>query len=303
VKVQTLRNDPKSSVRTFEIQKNIIYKGKASVTNGEFEYTFVVPKDINYEYGSGKISYYANDGTLDAHGYDSIIVGGSADSFPADNQGPEVKIYMNDESFIFGGVTDPNPLMLVKLSDENGINTAGNAIGHNITGILDEQDNNQLILNEFYEAALDDFTRGEVRYPLSDLEPGNHQVEVTAWDVYNNSGKGYTEFVVAASSELALEHVLNYPNPFTTQTEFWFEHNKPGQQLDVKVEIYTVSGRLVKTIRDQVIPEGFRVTGIEWNGLDDFGDEIGKGVYIYKVSVFAQDNTAASEFEKLVILR
>lgn len=301
--ITTLKNDPKSNYYTFDLQKNIIYKGKASVTQGDFAYSFIVPKDIAYNLGFGKISYYANDMETDANGFDSILIGGSATSFPPDDKGPEVSIYMNDEKFAFGGITDENPLMLVKLSDENGINTAGSAIGHDITAVIDEEDNNKIILNEFYEAGLDDYTIGEVRYPLSNLSEGRYKVKVKAWDVYNNSGEGYTEFVVAKSAKLALSHVLNYPNPFTTNTSFWFEHNRPGELLNVQVRIYTVSGKVVKTIDREILSEGYRVDDIEWDGLDDYGDKIGKGIYVYKVSVRAEDGEKADQFEKLVILQ
>lgn len=301
--VRTLENDPQSNKRNFALQKNIIYRGKASVTNGQFSFSFIVPKDINYDFGSGKLSYYAEDGFFDANGFDSIIIGGSADSFAIDEQGPEVQVFMNDEKFVFGGTTDENPVMLVKLADESGINTAGSAIGHDISAVLNEENTDKITLNEFYEAALDDYTRGEVRYPLNNMEPGTHKVRVKAWDVHNNSGEGYTEFVVAESAELALSHVLNYPNPFTTHTAFWFEHNRPGEPLLVTVQIFTVSGKVVKTIQQQVTTEGYRVDNIHWNGLDEFGDEIGKGVYVYKVTVTAPDGEQAEEYEKLVLLR
>lgn len=301
--IRTLENDPQSNKRNFTLMRNVIYRGKASVNSGIFTYTFIVPKDINYSYGMGKISYYAEDGTFDAHGFDDVVVGGSADSISLDNEGPKVKVYMNNEDFVFGGTTNENPILLVKLSDDSGINTAGSAIGHDISGILDEETTNKIALNEFYEAALDDFTRGEVRYPLSELEVGRHVIRVKAWDVHNNSGEGYTEFIVAESAELALRHVLNYPNPFTTNTAFWFEHNRPGVPLEVTVQIFTVSGKVVKTIRQQVVTEGFRVDDIRWDGRDDYGSEIGKGVYVYKLSVATPEGDKASTFEKLVLLR
>lgn len=301
--VRTLENDPQSNKRNFALQKNIIYRGKASVTGGQFEYEFIVPKDINYNFGSGKLSYYAEDGFFDANGFDSIIIGGSADSFAIDEQGPEVEVFMNDEKFVFGGTTDENPIMLVKLTDDSGINTAGSAIGHDISAVLNEENTDKITLNEFYEAELDDYTQGEVRYPLNNMEPGTHKVRVKAWDVHNNSGEGYTEFVVAESAELALSHVLNYPNPFTTNTAFWFEHNRPGEPLLVTVQIFTVSGKVVKTIQQQVTTEGFRVDDIYWDGLDEYGDEIGKGVYVYKITVTAPDGEQAEEYEKLVLLR
>ncbi|MBK7107654.1 MAG: type IX secretion system sortase PorU [Bacteroidetes bacterium] len=303
--VTTLVNDPgKSSLYTFSLQKNAIYKGKASVTNGTFEYTFIVPKDISYLFGNGKLSYYADNGFEDAAGYEqNVIIGGTADSVTTDNTGPKVSVYMNDEKFVFGGLTDENPVLYIKLIDENGINTAGNGIGHDIIALLNDETQGYS-LNDYYESELDSYQEGVVNYPLRALEAGRHSITVSAWDVYNNSGEGYTEFVVAENAKLALDHVLNYPNPFTTYTEFWFEHNRPGDILDVKVEIFTVSGKLVKTILQQVNTESYRVDGIGWDGLDNYGDLIGRGVYVYKLSVkAASDNAKAVEFQKLVILR
>lgn len=319
--IATRANDPSSSPRDFLLQKKIIFNGSATVTNGKFSFSFVVPLDINYQLGYGKISYYANDGnSIDAHGaYHDLVIGGTYPGASEDNEGPEVMVYMNTEDFASGGLTDNDPTLLVKLEDDNGINTVGNGIGHDLTSILRytvEDQENSYILNDFYEADVDNFRKGTVQYPLSSLPEGLHNIKVKAWDVYNNMGEGETDFVVASNAEMALDHVLNYPNPFTTNTEFMFEHNLPYQDLDVLVQIYTVSGKLVKSIQ-QNIPalenDGYRIRGIQWDGLDEFGDNIGRGVYVYKVTVraaglpVADDETPniqqESEYQKLVILR
>lgn len=313
-RLYTLGNGSGSFPDDFLLRKKIIFKGQASVNQGKFTFSFVVPKDINYTFGNGKLSYYAENGSdLDANGhYYGLIVGGSYPNAAVDNQGPEVLVYMNNESFARGGITDNNPNLLVKLYDENGINTVGNSIGHDLTGKLTtpQGTEEEYILNDFYESTKDDYTRGTVVYPLKNLSPGLHTIKVKAWDVYNNPGEGSTEFVVAPSADLALDHVLNYPNPFTTSTNFQFEHNYPYQALEVQVQIYTVSGKLIKTINQDVLAEsntGYRVSNIHWDGLDDFGDRIGKGVYIYKIFVQAAGTgdkaKQSSEFQKLVILK
>jgi hypothetical protein len=301
---QTLNNDG-GGVINFQLFKNILYKGKASVTNGDFTFTFIVPKDINYQYGYGRISYYADNGNYtDAHGYtDSIIIGGSADSFMADGNGPKMDIYMNDEKFVFGGTTNADPMLLLKLSDETGINTVGNGIGHDLSAILDDNTQNKVVLNEYYESELDNYQKGAVKYPYTKLKDGRHTLKVKAWDIHNNSSEDYTEFIVASNAKLALSHVYNYPNPFTTRTQFMFEHNRSCNDLNVSVQIYTVSGKLVKSIVQQVYSEGYRVNDIEWNGLDDYGDPIGKGVYVYKLNVRDTEGNSAHKFEKLVVLR
>lgn len=303
-KVKTLGTDEGSNIVTFEVLTAILYNGKASVNNGEFSFTFIVPKDIAYNYGYGKISYYANDATSDANGnYQKIVIGSYDNSVPPDNTGPDVQLYMNDENFAFGGITNENPVLLAYVSDSSGINTVGTGIGHDIVAALDNDNNKSVNINDYYESDVDSYTTGVVTYPFTSLSEGNHTLSLKVWDVHNNSSEAYTEFVVSSSAELAIDHVLNYPNPFTTSTAFYFDHNQPNNMLEVQVQIYTVSGRLIKTIDEFVITNGYRSEPIHWDGLDDFGDRIGRGVYIYKMRVRSQDGTYAEKLEKLVILR
>ena len=192
----TLGQDPNSPILDFDSQINVIYKGKSTVKNGTFKFTFVVPKDIDYDYGRGKISYYSDNGTADNYGYDTtIIVGGVDPNGISDNVGPEIKLYMNDPNFASGGVTDPNPRFIAEISDDNGINTTGNGIGHDITLIIDANTSDPIVLNNFYEADLDTYQSGKVTYPLSDLAEGNHTVAFKVWDVNNNSFTQLSESV------------------------------------------------------------------------------------------------------------
>jgi len=301
--VVTLNNDVDGIDYEFEMFKNVIYKGKASVSNGEFEFNFIIPKDINYNFGEGRISYYAVAGNADAHGHsEKFIIGGSLDGVELNTVGPDINLFLNDTTFVYGGITNESPLILAKVFDENGINTVGNGIGHDITATIDEQTDDQIVLNDFYEADLNTYQSGDVRYQLTGLSEGTHNLKVKVWDVHNNSSEAYTEFVVASSGGLALDHVLNYPNPFTTRTEFFFEHNQACEVLDVRIQVFTISGKVVKTIDRVVYSEGFRSSPIEWDGKDDFGDKIGKGVYVYRVHVQTPEGQKAEQFEKLVML-
>lgn len=302
--ISTLENDHTSSERTFYLQKSVIYKGKATVLNGDFCYEFVVPKDISYNIGVGKLSYYADNGTIDASGsFQEVYIGGTASETEEDTDGPEMEIYMNNENFAFGGMTNEDPLLIVKLTDSSGINTVGNSIGHDLSMKLDE-DPNRIALNSFYESDLNNYQSGELRYQLNDLETGRHTISVKAWDVYNNSSENNTEFVVSESANIALDHVLNYPNPFMSQTSFWFEHNRPNENLELKIRIYSISGKLVKTIDRTINTEGFLVNDIAWDGKDDFGQDIGNGVYLYSISLETEDGTSSvRKMEKLVLLK
>lgn len=303
---KTLVNDGIGSPIPFELQNSLIYKGKVEVKDGDFDFEFIVPKDISFQYGHGKISLYADDGKVDAAGaYDTVLVGGFNQNPIEDDEGPLVQLYIGDESFVRGGVTDENPELYAVISDSSGINTVGNKIGHNLKAILDNDESKSFIVNEYYEADLNSYQSGTVRYPFYQVEEGSHTLSLEVFDVHNNFTIAETDFIVANSEELALKRVLNYPNPFTTHTDFQFEHNRADHPLEVQVQIFTVSGKLVKTINQLVVSQGNRVSNqVSWNGLDDYGDKIGKGVYVYRVKVKSQlDNSVADKYEKLVILR
>lgn len=301
-RVETLNNDGVGKF-VFDLQESILFKGKASVRNGEFTFTFVVPKDVSFLEGQGRISYYAENGITDAFGaFEGFVIGGVADNIEPDDTPPVVELYMNNQDFVYGGLTSEDPDLFAIVFDSNGINTVGNGIGHDIIAVLDENTSNSIVLNEYYESALDSFQQGTIRYPFDQLSEGNHTLRLKVWDVHNNSAEAQTEFVVANNAELALEHILNYPNPFTTNTAFYFEHNQPGQNLNVRIQVFTVSGKLVKIIDGSFLSNGFRVGPIQWDGRDDYGDKIGKGVYVYKLQVTAPSGDSVDEFEKLVIL-
>jgi len=290
----------------FQTLGETIFRGNATVTNGLFEFEFVVPRDITIPVGNGRISFYAKTeqpNLQDQSGYDTTIkIGGINANAPEDNIGPTVRLHMNDESFISGGITDENPIFLAFLQDENGINTAS-GIGHDIVAILDGNENTPIILNDYYETELDNYQRGKVRFPFFDLAPGLHTITFRAWDVYNNPISAEIQFIVVGDDTLSLTNVLNYPNPFVSYTQFWFSHNHPFEPLDVQVQIFTITGKVIKTINQVVNTEGFLSREISWDGKDDFGDRIGKGVYIYKLTVKSSlTNKKSEKIEKLVIL-
>ena len=301
----TLDNDGFGVTMPFDTQDSKLFRGNSTVENGVFKFDFIVPKDIKIAYGKGKLSFYAENGDIDKAGYNAeIVVGGINENAPEDTMGPEIKLYMNDESFIDGGNTNMSPNLIVQLADVSGINTSITAVDHDIIAVLDGDATNPIILNNFYQTALNDFTKGTVNYKLRELAVGPHTIKIKAWDTYNNSSETTLNFEVVSDGLLQLENVLNYPNPFVNYTEFWFNHNKPNESLEVQVQVFTVSGKLVKTIYQNVISTGNLSRSISWDGLDDFGNKIGKGVYVYKLRVTATNsNLVAEKYEKLVILQ
>ncbi len=309
--VTCLLNDAASSVSSaslipfqFKLQKNILYRGKSEVKNGDFSFTFIVPKDISFAAGIGRISYYATNGILDAAGsYSRIIVGGaSSQNVVIDNDGPQINLYLNDKNFVNGGTTNEKPILYANLTDSSGINTVGTGIGHDISVVLDQNTSKPIVLNDFYEANLNSYQSGKVRYPFDELSEGNHRITFKVWDIQNNSNIIYSDFVVANSGEMALNRILNYPNPFSNHTKFFFEYNQACNPLKVTVQIFTITGKIVKTLQRIVSCEGFRPEGIDWDGKDEFGDKLARGVYVYKLAILTYDSKKAEKIEKLVIL-
>lgn len=301
--LRTLGNE--SDPRDVNVQRDVVYDGKATVKGGVFRVDFVVPKDINYSYGFGKINFYAADSmrNVDAQGSNArITIGGASTTVLNDTIPPDIQLAMDTEQFVFGGLTKPDTKLLARLSDDNGINTAGTGIGHELTATLDNDASKVTILNEYYTADVDKYTSGRVSYLFKALTVGPHVLRVKAWDTFNNSAEKEVEFIVARDEKLALDHILNYPNPFAGHTTFHFDHNRNGEELDVQVQIFTVSGKLVRTLTANVLQSPSHVGSISWNGRDEYNDQLARGVYVYRLSVRTSDGSRASKFEKLVLL-
>ena len=182
-----------------------MFRGQSTVSDGSFEFNFVVPKDVGMQVDYGKFSFYAkeNNNLTDKNGYDlSVLIGGINENAEEDNIGPEIDLFMNDESFISGGITNENPNLIVKLFDENGINTSS-GVGHDIIATLDNDDANSFRLNEYYQANIDDYKNGTINYPLDNLSPGIHNLRLKAWDVYNNSSETEIDFLVFDQDQLS----------------------------------------------------------------------------------------------------
>jgi hypothetical protein len=302
--VTTLGNDAGSLPVAYPDQSSVLFRGKVTAAAGKFSVRFRLPKDINFQYGAGKLSLYAEDGTRDGAGYlKNIIIGGIAQGGMADNTGPEISAFLNDERFVNGSITNEAPLLLLKLQDSSGINTSSGGIDHNIVATLDNNNDQYFVLNNFYETEVDSYQKGMVRFQLPALSPGPHTLKIKAWDVVNNSSETTLNFIVANNEKLQLAHVLNYPNPFTTKTNFWFEHNQPGLDLHCRVEIFTLSGKQIKTLHQTINTPGTRSIELSWDGRDEWGEKVGRGIYIYRLAVKTANGKNASQWGKMALLQ
>lgn len=305
--VETLQNDTGSPKRTFGVQNNILFKGISKVEKGMFSVEFTLPKDINYEFGKGKISYYYdNKDNLDGAGYyNKIVIGGSSENTVDDQNGPEISLFINHTGFLPGDVTGNKPILLAYITDESGINVSGNSIGHDIKAVLDDDPNHAYILNDFWKPELNNFKAGWVNSPLGLLEEGNHTIYVEAWDLLNNRGSATLDFIVATSEEQAIKNLFNFPNPVTDATRFYFEHTLPDATLELEVNIFDLNGKHVKTVRANSYTDGFKSEDTVWDGMDSTGQGIPVGVYIYSVKVYSRilNKTVESDFSRLVLIK
>lgn len=291
----------------YSSQNNALFRGKVSVIEGSFTINFVVPKDIDYSFGEGKWSFYAQpeNGLQDAAGaFQDFIIGGTNEGAILDNTPPEISLFMNDESFQNGGMTDRDPVLLIKLSDENGINTSRSGVGHETTAILNDSLETLEILNAFYIADLDTYQSGSIRFPYNDLPIGRHIITVKAWDTFNNSSEKELEFVVAESASIALEQVFNYPNPMFEATNFQFLHDEVGEDLIVQILIYDQRGTLRQDLSFEVNNSDIQVNNLTWDGRDSSGNRIGEGIYIYKMIVTSpKNNKQGIQSSRLVVIK
>ncbi len=303
-KIRTLANDGGQTLE-FNLRNSIIFNGNTMAENGRFKFTFLVPRDINYSFGTGKISYYAYDSKDDMNGnFNNIIVGGFSASAIIDTSGPVIRLFLNDTLFRNGGITDNSPRLLALINDEGGINTSGSGIGHDLTAYMDKDSNHSFVLNNYYTNDFDNYSSGRILYTLSELSKGSHTITVKAWDNFNNSSEQSIQFFVETGDKFILKNLINFPNPFFTETHITGEHNRPDSFLDVTISIYSLNGRLIKVIKTKVPSTGYSLPPVSWDGNDDGGRRVGKGVYPYTVSVTVADvkSETAMASGRLIIL-
>lgn len=290
----------------YSVQNDILFSGRSSVKDGHFSSDFIVPKDINHSTTNGRILLYAQSDGTDAGGaYAKVKFQGINPDAANDNKGPQMDVYLNDERFVNGNLVSDSPKLIVKLSDDSGINTTGTGVGHEILAMLNTKPEKTIVLNDFYTSKLNDFTSGRVEYPLNNLPEGHYKLKVRAWDVHNNPSEKEISFEVADSKKLMIKNIYNYPNPMNNFTKFIFEHNQPGNMLDVSIRIFTLSGRPVTKLKKTIISSN-SYASVEWDGRDRDHDRLANGTYIYVVHVkahTAEGTQTEQKIEKLVILQ
>jgi len=286
-----------------EMPGGLLFNGKVSVTNGKFKTSFVVPKDISYENNYGKMLFYFYNSTQDGLvSFSKLKFSGSDTTTVNDGKGPTIDIYFDDASIKNAYLVNSNSSLIVKLKDSTGINSAGTGIGHKLEGILNKDVNNPIDFTNYFTGDADAGGKsGQITYKFNDLSSGDYNLKVKAWDVFNNYSEAETDFKIVSGTDLEIRDVYNYPNPFQSSTTFTFQQNF-ATPLNVKIKIYTISGRLIKEIERNNIDEKF--VKVDWNGRDQDGNQIANGTYLYKIIVKTVDGVYNKNVTgKLAIIR
>ena len=285
---KTLANAGTSRVTTVAMQENILFKGKVTVTKGNFTVDFLLPKEVSLQKNL-KIQMTAYNELSDAMGvYDSLIAIDAGGVLMNDNQGPDVKIFLNDSNFVAGGWAAARSNLILHLTDSGGIQTSGNALGHDLVLVIDNDYKNTVVLNNYFVADVDSYQKGKLNFALPFLAEGKHTIMVKVWDLLGNSSTKILDFEVPASDIVNVKNLYNYPNPFSNYTQFSFELNKLGSPVEISLSIYNSMGNLLFTKPLSGSYKANRVVA-NWDGTGIGSAQIQAGVYYYRLTI--QDGT------------
>jgi hypothetical protein len=303
---KTLANDASSNATNFAYFDKLLFKGNSTVTDGEFDIRFKLPRNIAYQYGQAKLSFYAVDTVTfkDAGGYfNQLIVGGTDESVSIDNIGPEIKLYADNPDFKNGDYLTPDPIIHIKIEDPQGVNFLGNSIGRDIVITHESENLNKYIVNHLFQPDFDNFAGGKIVFPLSNLADGKHRISVKAWDLHNNSSENEIWFEINPKDELKIWNLRNAPNPFNNSTQIRFEHNKPGETLDVTIDIFNQVGAMIGSLKNQMITFGSQSIPIELSLKDVATSAILPGFYVYRLSVSDDYGNKIQLIQKMIVIR
>ncbi len=291
-----------SSPYTYSLRSNALFRGEATVTQGEFSFSFIVPKNISYQNLKGKISLYAWDkeSNQDAGGASrDFVIGGTNTKPGADDTPPGIKAYLNDSTFINGDVVGNSPLLIARLEDESGITTTSAGVVQGVTLTFEGEVIN---LNDFYISDKNSYKKGTIVYPLQDLESGKYTATLKVWDVYNNASEATIEFEVTNEPTLFVYNSLVYPNPVVGSTVFSFEHDREEEDLEVSVMVFSSKGEVVSS-NAYVFENSQRTIEIPWNAQTNSGRSLIRGIYFGKLIIRSKLDGAVKEInQKLVIV-
>ena len=296
--ITTLNNEGDGTM-TYSDRPNTLFSGDAKVVKGTFSFNFMLPKDIKYNYGGGRINYYANDDTNDfeAQGYfENFLIGGTDTNFLTDTIGPKADLYLNSTNFVSGDKVNETPLFMANVSDNDGINTVGSGIGHDIMLRIDQDPEQSYVLNDYFLANVNSYTSGVLNYKLAELANGKHTLTFRVWDLLNNSTTKSIDFFVVKGLAPEIFSICNYPNPVKTETKIVITNDRPETILSTTVEIFDISGRKIWSFSQS------GADNISWNLISNNGLRVKTGIYFYRVSIKTKNSDSTSKTNKMLVV-
>jgi hypothetical protein len=294
-------HDPSKNVYYY---KDVLYQGQVSVNAGRFTVSFQVPLDIKPESGVPRFSFYAYDSIrgVDAMGkFDDLILGGIDPAAFPDDQGPTISFYWNSPDFVNGQSVERQGVLYADLYDAQGIYHYDYCLGRDIVLNSNYSSYNRIVLNDCFEPALNDFRRGRIAVPLSDLEPGTYEFDLKVWDTQDNSSEASLWFVV--DDDLYLSQVFNYPNPFSEETYITYSHTGEDGDFEVNIEIFDIMGRPVRHLHRKVSAMEGTIEPIRWNGCDYSGTPLRSGIYLYRLTLTDESGYFRTVSQRMIIQR
>lgn len=302
-KIVCRKDEVNGTVFSYMDRPKTIYNGGDSVKNGNFAFTFAVPMDINYTNLSGEITMIAinKDKTLRANGsFDNFLIGGT-NTTGNDSIGPSIYCYLNSSAFVDGCTVNPTPYFYAQVNDDDGINAAGNGIGHDMELTIDGKKEKTYVLNGYYTNDFGSYTSGTLGYSIPELTVGKHSLLFRAWDILNNSSTAQLTFNVAKEVEPNCFCIDCTKNPATTSTTFIITHDRTNSELNVDLEVFDTSGRLLWRHNETGVPSDNTYT-INWDLTTNTGFKLQTGIYLYRAQISSDGSSKASKAKKLIII-
>lgn len=303
VSVVTHGYGEEGKVFEFSERSNRLYVGKDSITGGQFEVSFRVPREINFADDKGLINLYCyNDAGQEGSGNESnFIVGGFNDSSNDDFEGPEIAYaYLNSDDFKNGDEVNESPLLIAEVYDPSGINISDAGIGHQMTVTLD----NRTLYTDvasYFEPTVGEFGRGFIAYPLSGLSEGDHSLRLKVWDTENNSSEIELYFSVKTGLKPVIYDLYADQNPARTSTNFYLRHNRPDAIINVIISVYNLMGMEVWRYSGKGLSDMFKSYPVNWDLTDSSGNRVPGGIYLYKAIISTDNEHEATRSKKLCV--
>lgn len=299
--LETLGDESVST--TFEETNTYLHRGSGEVKDGSFQGELMVGKNINYDIGQGTLKVFASDPEQkrEAMGAAKVLIGGSYPYPIADKVGPKISIYANDSTGLPTIIPSRQLSIILTFEDLSGINISTVNIGQNLRLIVNGKD--EIILNNLFKSVDEGYIHGYVPVTISGLHEGDNRIEVIAFDNQGNRSVLIKNISVVGSEELRILSVLTYPNPAWEQSHFVVSHNRPGENIQIKLTVFSASGHEIFSTEHRFPNAEPSIEGLGWIFLQNKTKYPAKGTYLYRLHLLSEEDGSAGQIGGKIIIQ